>query len=315
MTPRTEAGLLKVRPLRPGSRVALVAPASSFDRAEFEAGLGELRRLGFEPAYDERVFSRDGFVAGPADLRAASLCEALTRADVDAVLAVRGGYGSVELLPLLPAGDLGGASAGFVGYSDCTSLHAYLNLVVGRVSLHGPMLEGRLAVGPAAYDPDSFVRGLSARPLGELAPPGVEIVRSGEAAGPLFGGTLTQLVGSFGTPWEFRPPSGHVLFLEEVGERPYRLRRMLTQLRQSGRLGGAAAIVVGQLPRCDEPGGEVTGRAVVADCLADFPGPVLIGFPSGHTTTPLVSLPFGVRTRVVAAGSPALVIEEAAAYD
>jgi muramoyltetrapeptide carboxypeptidase len=120
-------------------------------------------------------------------------------------------------------------------------------------------------------------------------------------------------VGSLGTPFAFSPPEGYVLFLDEVSERPYRLRRMLVQMRFAGLLADAVAVVFGQLPRCDEPGGLLTGRAVVADCLAGFPGPVLFGFPSGHTTTPLVTLPFGVRTRVVANRTPRLVVEEAAA--
>jgi muramoyltetrapeptide carboxypeptidase len=177
------------------------------------------------------------------------------------------------------------------------------------------MVERRLAAGPSAYDPDSFQRTLGSEPVGELAAEGLEVVRAGEAVGPLFGGTLTQLLASFGTPFEFRPPSGHVLFLDEVGERPYRIHRMLTQWRFAGRLREAAAVVFGQLPRCDEPGGAVTARAVVEECLADFHGPVLFGFPSGHTTTPLISLPLGVDTRVVATGRPRLVIEEAAAAD
>ncbi len=105
-----------------------------------------------------------------------------------------------------------------------------------------------------------------------------------------------------------------MLFLDEVGERPYRLDRMLTQLRSAGLLARASAVVIGELPRCDEPGGAVTARAVVADVLSEFPGPVLFGFPSGHTTPALVTLPLGVRVRVVAARhAAALVIEEAAA--
>jgi muramoyltetrapeptide carboxypeptidase len=177
------------------------------------------------------------------------------------------------------------------------------------------MVDGRLAVGPSAYDPGTFLRTLGPEPLGELAPEDIEVVRAGEASGPLFGGTLTQLLGSFGTPYEFRPPKGHVLFIDEVGERPYRLHRMLTQWRLAGRFEDAAAIVFGQLPRCDEPGGLVTAFQVVHDCLVDFPRPVLLGFPSGHTTTPLVSLPFGVQTRVIASNTPRLIIEESAAAE
>jgi muramoyltetrapeptide carboxypeptidase len=122
-----------------------------------------------------------------------------------------------------------------------------------------------------------------------------------------------MLVSSFETPYTFKPPAGHVLFLEDVGERPYSVHRMLTQWRLSGRLRDAAAIVFGQFPRCEEPGGGVAVREVVGDLLAGFPGPVLWGFPSGHTTTPHISLPLGVRARVIATGAPRVVLDEAAA--
>jgi muramoyltetrapeptide carboxypeptidase len=128
----------------------------------------------------------------------------------------------------------------------------------------------------------------------------------------LLGGTLTQIVASLGTPFAFAPPPSFVLLLEEVGERPYRLDRMVTQLQQSGILARASAVVIGELPNCNEPSGDVTARSVMADLFADFPGPVLIGFPSGHTTGPAMTLPFGVQARVVAAKQPRLVIEEAA---
>lgn len=314
MTPRTEAGLLKCRPVARGSRIALVAPASAFDREGFDLGVAQLRALGFEPVWDESVFARDGaMVAGTAAARAAALAAAWARKDVDAILAVRGGYGSVEALPLLDADPIRRARTAFVGYSDVTSMHTWLNGHVGLVSVHGPMIDGRLAKGASHVDLASFTASMTAAPLGELAPEGLETLRGGEAVGPMFGGTLTQLLASFRTPFEFGPLAPHVLFIDEVSERPYRLRRMFTQLRQSGRLASAVAVVLGQMPGCDEPGGTVTARQVLAEALADFPGPVLYGFPSGHATTPLVSLPFGVRTRVVAGARPALVIEEAAA--
>jgi muramoyltetrapeptide carboxypeptidase len=311
--PRTTAGLIQPRPARPGSRVALVAPASPFDRAEFDRGVVELRRLGFDPVWDERVFEKTGFVAGPAGRRAAALSDAWRRPDVDAIIAVRGGYGSVHVLPLLDADEIRRRRTAVVGYSDVTSLHTYLGSCVGMASLHGPMIEGRLAAGPSAYDPVSFLAGLSGEPIGPLTPDGVEVLRSGEAGGPLFGGTLTQILASLATPYAFRPPAGHVLFLDEVGERPYRLDRMLTQLRLSGLLALASAVVFGQLPRCDEPGGAVTARDTVRSVLEGFPGPVLFGFPAGHTTTPMLTLALGVRARVVTGGRPGLIVEEAMA--
>jgi muramoyltetrapeptide carboxypeptidase len=103
-----------------------------------------------------------------------------------------------------------------------------------------------------------------------------------------------------------------VLFLDEAGERPYRLDRMLTQLRLSGLLDRAAAVIFGELPGCDEPGGTVTARDVVRDVMRDFPGPVLMGLPSGHTTIPAITLPFGVEATVSVEATPRIVIEEAA---
>src|SRR6185436_16347187 len=125
---------------------------------------------------------------------------------------------------------------------------------------------GRLGRGVEGYDAGSFMAALCrTEPMGEIAPPGLESIRAGEASGPLLGGTLTQLLASFGTPFEFAPPAGYVLFLDEVGERPYRLDRMVTQLKQSGILGRASAVVIGELPKCDEPEGEPTARSVMAD--------------------------------------------------
>jgi muramoyltetrapeptide carboxypeptidase len=175
------------------------------------------------------------------------------------------------------------------------------------------MLAGRLSRGEAGYDRASFLAALCRRePMGELQATGVEALRPGEAAGVLLGGTLTQLLASLATPFAFAPPAGHVLFLDEVGERPYRLDRMVTQLRQTGLLARACAVVIGELPKCDEPDGGPTARAVMADLFADFPGPVVIGFPSGHTSGPTMTLPFGVACRVIGDGRARVIIEESA---
>ena len=299
--------------LRPGDRIAIVAPASPFARDEFDAGVQELRQLGFDPVYTDAVFARDDYLAGAPDLRARDLMQAWMDPDVKGIIAARGGYGSVQLLPLLDAGVVRRQPKVFVGYSDNTSVLIWLMQVCGLVAFHGPMIEGRFARGAAGYDRDSFLRCVSqAAPIGEIHDDCLETMQPGEARGMLVGGTLTQLVASLGTPYAFDPPAGSILFLDDVAERPYRLDRMLTQLRLSGLLARASAIVFNSLPRCDEAGGSTTAKNTVRRVLSDFRGPILYGLQAGHTDGPALTLPFGIVATVLAGDRPSLVIEEAA---
>ena len=306
--------MLKPRRLRPGDRIAIVAPASPFARDEFDKGVAELTQLGFEPVFEDSVFARHaGYLSGEGTVRAQAFLRAWTDPSVKALIAVRGGYGSIHLLPHLAGVDLRRTPKAFIGYSDLTTVLTYLTTTCGIVSFHGPMLDRRLSRGIDAYDRSSFLRTLSEPvPAGELAASHLETFRPGEAAGPLIGGTLAQLVASLGTPFAVRPPDRHVLFVEDTGERPYKLDRMFTQLRLAGVLARAAAVVLGEFVECDEPRGEPSARGVLADLLREFDGPVVYGFPSGHTARPLVTLPFGVRARVVANQLPRVIIEEAA---
>jgi muramoyltetrapeptide carboxypeptidase len=305
--------MLKPRALSPGDRLAVVAPASPFPREDFDRGIAELERLGFVPVFDESVFARHNYVAGSPELRAEALRGAWRDPSISGVIAVRGGYGSMQLLPLLDREEATRACKALIGYSDLTAILTFLTLQCGVVSFHGPMLAGRLGRGEEGYDHSTFERVLFRRePAGELAPESAVTLRRGEARGMLIGGTLTQLVASLGTPYAFDPPAGHVLFLDEVAERPYRIDRMLTQLRQAGLLARAAAVVFNEMPKCDEPSGEPTARAAIADLLKDFPGPVVFGFPSGHALGASITLPFGVGCRVIADARPRLIIEESA---
>ncbi len=303
---------IKPRRLQPGDRIALVAPASPFESEELDAGIAELARLGFEAVYDERLFARRRYVAGAPQLRAAMLHDAWRDPSIAAILAMRGGYGSAQVLPYLDARLMREAAKVFCGYSDTTALLAFH----GRhriVSFHGPMMERRLAAGPDRYDRNSLLNAvMRPEPPGELRPDGLDCLRPGEAAGVLLGGTLSQLAASLGTPWAFDPPEGCLLFIEDIAERPYRIDRMLTQLSQAGILARARGLVFGEFTSCDEPGGEHPIRDVLFDLVHDFEGPVLFGFPSGHATGATWTLPFGVRARILGRSLPVLAIEESA---
>ena len=138
------------------------------------------------------------------------------------------------------------------------------------------------------------------------------MLKPGRARGPLLGGTLTQLAASLGTPFAFDAPPGFVLLLDDVDERPYRIDRMLVQLRQSGVLSRAGAVVCAEFPGSEEPAAGLSVRSVLAEALADVPGPGLFGLPTGHAAGPLLTVPLGVDVTVEAPARGRLIVEEAA---
>ena len=306
--------MTKPRALRSGDRIGIVAPASPFDRDTFDRGIAELRGLGFEPVFDESVFDRRAYLAGSADARAERFLAAWRDPSTAAVMAVRGGFGSAHLLPLLDPAEFVRVPKALIGCSDLTALHAFLTQRCDLVTFHGPMVV-TLARGEAGYDRASFVDHLTGRRA--FDPPvadGLEVIRAGAARGTLFGGTLSLLAASLGTRFAFDPPAGYILLLDEVGERPYRIDRLLTQLRQAGILARAAGVVCARFPECDEPDGSLTARAVLAELLADIDGPVVWGLPTGHTDgMPLLTVPLGVDVTLEAEGETGrLIVEEVA---
>ena len=304
--------MIRLRCLNPGDRVALVAPASSFAEEEVAAGVAELRRLGLEAVFDESLFDKERFVAGSVEARVRAIHKAWEDPSIAALIAMRGGYGSAQLLPYLDPDTLVAGRKALIGYSDITSILA-LYLRNGLTAIHGPMIDRRISKGPSAYDEASFRKVVMSRePAGELRPPQLERLHDGHATGLLVGGTLTQLMASMATPWAFDPPEGFVFFLEDIGERPYRIHRLLTQAAQAGLFTRARAIVFGEFPGCDEPGGDPAIRDVLRDFTREFRGPVLFNFPSGHTSGPTWTLPFGVQAEVIGAASPVIRILEAA---
>ena len=294
-----------------GDRVAVLSPASPCDRSVTLQGIDELRELGFIPVFDEGIFVGEGFFAGSAPYRAEAFRKAWSDPDIKAVFATRGGYGSAEILPLLKSSEIRKKRKVFVGFSDLTSLLVYLTNYCGVTCFHGPMMMN-FARGSVGYDKDSLIKALTSRtPVGEIFSSGIETLKSGENRGVLLGGTLTQLLASLGTPYEFDPPDGYVLFLDDIGERPYRVDRMLIQLKQSGLLKRASAVVFGEFPDCQEVDCNDV-RSVILRVFDDFSGPVLYGFPSGHTTGPTITLPFGVDVTVKTGSHAGIVVEEAA---
>ena len=303
--------LLKPRALVTGDRVAVLSPASPCDRSVTLHGIDELRALGFVPVFDEGIFTSESYLAGSAAFRAEAFRNAWSDPDIKGIFSTRGGYGSAEILPLLEKSEIREKRKVFVGFSDLTMVLIYLTNYCGVTCFHGPMMVN-FANGRAGYDRDSLIKVLTnTTPEGQIFPSEVETLKTGERTGVLLGGTLTQLLASLGTPYSFAPPDGYVLFLDDIGEQPYRIDRMLTQLKHSGLLKSASAIVFGEFPGCKEVNGNDV-RAVILRVLEGFSGPILYGFPSGHTSGPTITLPLGVIVTVKTGSQAGIVVEEAA---
>jgi muramoyltetrapeptide carboxypeptidase len=307
-------------PLRPGDAVRVVAPSAAFDPDAFERGLAVLSgRLGLRPRLRGDVGSRRAYLAGDDARRAEEWREAVADPEARAIFCARGGYGSMRILPAIDPAPLLARPKLFVGFSDVVAIHSALNRA-GLVTLHGPVVTqlGRAPEDALAHL-EAILSGRASSP-GAWAPPGpgaglvgTATVRPGRATGTLLGGTLTILSHLCGTPFAPRL-EGAILFLEDVGERPYRLDRDLTHLKLAGALDGVAGVALGQFVDCDE--GQVEGLAVVREAVAALGVPVVEGLPAGHADRNL-AFPLGARATLVAPGPgeegpPRLLFDEGA---
>lgn len=283
----------KPAPLRKGDVVGVVAPGGATNAMAVTAGVQIFEDLGYRVLVGSSVFRRDGYLAGSDAERAADLMEMFERPEVRAIVAARGGYGSGRLLPRLDIEVVRQHPKVFVGYSDVTFL---LNHFVQRgdlVTFHGPMIAG-LAEHPdaatrllAMLSGDRSVWNLSAR----------EVVQPGMAEGVIVGGCLSVIAATLGTPYEIET-AGRLLFLEDVNEKPYRIDRLLTHLRQAGKLDGVVGVIFGEMAGCVADAHEaVSVRDVIRAAFAEAPYPVALGLPTGHGGGD-VTLPLGIRARL-----------------
>jgi muramoyltetrapeptide carboxypeptidase len=269
-------------PLSVGADVRVVAASSPFDLERYARGV-ELLRARYTVSEGRALFEKHGFLAGEDDARLHDLHSAL-QSDSAAIVPPRGGYGATRLLPSLSVEDVQRAGKWLVGLSDVTALHA-LWARAGLCSIHGPMVcslpEASAELQRAWF---ALLEGAPPPPLTELTQ-----VVGGRAEGRLFGGNLTVLTALVGTPY-FPDLTDTVLALEDVGERPYRLDRMLTTLLQSGALRGVRAVILGQFTRCDPGPDGTTADDVLAEQLGALGVPLLRDAPFGHIpeNTPLL---------------------------
>jgi muramoyltetrapeptide carboxypeptidase len=286
------------RALRAGDLLAVCAPSGAVDPERLSRGVAGLESLGFRVTVPEGLLEKEAFAAGTQARRRAELLSLFERDDVAGIVSARGGAGSAWLLPLLNPEVMAARPKVFVGYSDATFLHLYLNRL-GLVTFHGPMVSWELADG--TYHRDSFLGALSGEgPPYASEPDDLVPLRAGAAEGVLRGGCLSILAAAAGTPWALDTrDEDTLLFVEDIHEPPYRLDRFLFQLRASGALARVKGIVFGDMKNCAPKADEgYSLEDVVLRAVEGLDVPVALGLSSGHTASPSVTLPLGIRARL-----------------
>lgn len=275
-----------------GARVRLVAPSGIFDRALFEQAAARLGER-YDVAFDPGVFTQTGYLAGTDARRAAELVEAIEDPYCQAIVCARGGYGAMRIVPQVPIAALARAPKLLVGFSDVTALHVAWQRA--RVtSLHGTMAASLGKLDDALFD--RWVRCVEGKPLPPIEE--LETITPGEAKGVLVGGNLSILCALEGTPYSAHAMN-RIVFLEDTGEAPYRVDRMLTSLRLAGFFDGARGIVLGAFTKSSAAPYGTTVEDVLKERLADLEIPVIRGVRAGHVEDNL-EIPLGVEASITA---------------
>jgi muramoyltetrapeptide carboxypeptidase len=304
---------LKPAALQPGDTIGVVAPASPFNRETFERSCENLRRQGYKVLVPESVFAREApYFAGSAEQRAKDIQEMFEDSEVRAIFCARGGYGSNYLLGRIDLEMLRKHPKIFMAYSDATSLLTWFHDAAGLVTFHGPMMNKDFADEDGVHWLSllAALGGASQWNLGSKA--GLEAVVPGRGEGSLYGGCLSILVASLGTPYEIRT-TGTLLFLEDVAAKPYQIDRMLMQLRLAGKFEGVKGIIFGEMLDCrqsDDQGYKL--QDVVKRVVGDLGIPVAYGVRSGHVSRANVTLPLGVRAALNVSAEASLTVLESA---
>jgi len=316
--PRTTSTKLNLRikppALQLGDTVGIVAPASPIQRNLLDAGCVSLWRMGYKPVFLDSIFDQDLYFAGTVKRRARELEEMFTREDVRAIICARGGYGCNYLLEELDLPKIARHPKIFVGYSDITTLLTHITDRANLVTFHGPMVTKDFAAsdGLHAASWKAATGGKAKWEAAAVPGSGVVPLVEGKAEGILYGGCLSLLAASLKALNEVRT-ADTILFLEDVGAKPFQIDRMLMQLKMAGKLAGVRGIVFGEMMDClQHPEQPFTLQEVVQRVVGDLGIPVAFGLRSGHVTQGNITLPFGVRASLEVRKEVRLTILEAA---
>jgi muramoyltetrapeptide carboxypeptidase len=297
---------VKPRAVRPGARVAVIAPASSAQQQRIDLGVAALQAHGFEVVLSEHARGKEPpYFAGTAADRLADLHWAFADSSIDAIFTTRGGYGSNYLLEDLDLDLIRANPKPFVSYSDLTALQTWVLDKTELPAFHGPLVAGDWSRDDGVHQV-SFDAALGGGIIEAGTAEGLRVLQSGRAEGVVYGGCLSILTASLGTP--FSPQTeGKLLFLEDVSAKPYQIDRMLRQMVLAGKFDGVTGFVFGEMLDCVSPGaGPELLEQVILRVLDWFDGPIAIGLRSGHVSRSNVTLPLGIRAEIILEGEPVL---------
>lgn len=303
-SPQVKRHLLLPKRLQTGDRVALIAPGSPPSDEKLALALANLKSLGFHVREGMQLRKKNGYLAGTDADRLSDLHWAFSDPDIDAVWCVRGGYGCARLLPDVDFNIIRANPKVFIGYSDITALHIAIHQQTGLATFHGPVAVSDLPAFTLDHLRAVLLDGDAPHRIQGLYDPAAPVhyqpftIAPGRAEGPLTGGNLALLSALAGTP--FAPVfKNKIVFMEDVGEKPYRIDRMITQLLQATDLREAAGIALGIFDDCD-PDPEslsLTLRETLSLCLGNLGIPVFYGLPFGHIQGQC-TLPYGVKAEL-----------------
>jgi muramoyltetrapeptide carboxypeptidase len=309
------APLVKPSALKQGATLAVLSPASTPKRELVDRGVAHLQKLGYKTVVGSHALdSGPLYYAGTLQDRLHDLHAAFADPAVDGIVCTRGGWGSAELLPHLDASLICANPKPFIGYSDHTTLHCWLRNEANLVTFYGPMVAADFSrddgIDIASWN--HSLRGDNQWSLGEADD--LRILRPGRAEGVLTGGCLSIFTEALGTPYAPRIESSSILFLEDIGTKPYQWDRMLLHLRYSGLLQKVTGIVFGDMHQCVAPDENDYLERAILHALSAFEGPIAIGLRSGHVGASNITVPLGVASvlDLSEAGNPRMHLLEAA---
>jgi muramoyltetrapeptide carboxypeptidase len=289
-----------------GARVAVVAPASNAKLERIEGGIAALRRYGFEVVPAAHAAGKSApYFSGMTEERLEDLHRAFADQDIEAIFCTRGGYGSNYLLEDLDLDLIAKNPKPLFGYSDITVVQTWLLDELGLVGFHGPMAAADF-YREDGVDEATFSDALNGGKVTAGAAQGLRVLKPGRAQGKMHGGCLSMLVSTLGT--RFAPQTeGRLLFLEDVGAKPYQIDRMLRQMVLAGKFDGVTGFVFGEMLECSSAGTSPDLLdQVILRVLDWFDGPIAIGLRSGHVSRGNVTLPLGIEAELVAEEEPVL---------